>query len=86
MIKVHPHLKLEAYRDPHPVESLLFRTTNEINCLRSLVGHMISFDMPYAPSFEEKYKDLCEHDTCYLVLCSETYAVPTKKCILSASV
>jgi hypothetical protein len=39
----------------------------------------IGFDMPYVPSLEEKYKDLCEHDTCYLVLCSETYAVPPKK-------
>jgi hypothetical protein len=79
MIKVHPHLKIEAYHDPCPVESLLFRTTIEINCLRSSVGHMIVFGMPYFPSLEEKYKDLCGHDTCYLVLCSKTYDVPTEK-------
>jgi hypothetical protein len=72
MIKVHPHLKLEAYRGLRPVESLLFCTTSEINCLRSWVGNMIGFGMPYVPSLEEKYKDLCDHDTCYLVLCSKT--------------
>jgi hypothetical protein len=59
MIKVHPHLKLEAYCDPCPVESLLFHTTSEINCLWSSVGNMIGFGMPYVPSLEEKYKDLC---------------------------
>jgi hypothetical protein len=64
MIKVHPHLNLEAYRDPRPVEYLLFRMTSKINCLRSWVGNMIGFDMPYVPSLEEKYKDLCDHDTC----------------------
>jgi hypothetical protein len=79
MIKVHPHLKLEAYRDPRPVKSLLFRTTSETNYLRSSVVNMIGFDMHYVPSLEEKYKDLCDHDTCYLVLCSETYAVPPQK-------
>jgi hypothetical protein len=35
--------------------------------------------MPYVPSLEEKYKDLCDHDTCYLMLSSETNAVPPKK-------
>jgi hypothetical protein len=52
MIKVHPHLKLEAYRDRRPVQSLLFRTTSEINCLRSLVGNMIGVGMHYVPSLE----------------------------------
>jgi hypothetical protein len=79
MNKVHPHLKFEAYRDPRPVESLLFRTTREINCLRSWVGNMIGFGMPCVSSLEEQYKDLCNHDTYYLVLCSETYAVPPKQ-------
>jgi hypothetical protein len=37
---------------------------------------MIGFGMPYVPSLEEKYEDLCDHDTCYLVLCS---AAPPKK-------
>jgi hypothetical protein len=86
MIKVHPHLKLEAYRGPHTVEFLLFHTTSEIKCLRSWVGNMIGCGVHYVPSLEEKYKDLCVHDLCYLVLCSETYAVPPKNCILSASV
>jgi hypothetical protein len=58
MIKVYPHLKLEAYRDPRPVESLLFRTTSEIKCILSWVVNMVGFDMPYVPSLEEKYKDL----------------------------
>jgi hypothetical protein len=79
MIKVHPHLKLKDYRGPRPAESLLFRTTSKINCLQSSVGNMIGFGMPYLPSLEENYKDLCDHDTCYLVLCSETYTVPPKK-------
>jgi hypothetical protein len=79
MIKVHPHLKLEDYCDPRPVESLIFRTISEINCIRYWVGNMIGFGISYVSSLEEKYKDLCDHDTCYLVLCSETYAVPAKK-------
>jgi hypothetical protein len=40
---------------------------------------MIGFRMPYVPSLEKKYKDRCDHDTCYLVLCSETNAVPPKR-------
>jgi hypothetical protein len=40
---------------------------------------MIGFGMHYVPSLEEKHKDLCDHDLCYLVLCRKTYAVPPKK-------
>jgi hypothetical protein len=75
MVNVHPYLKLEAYRDP----SLLFTTPREINCLCSCSGNMIGFGMCDAPLLEEKYKDLCENDTCCLVLCSEMYGrVPEK--------
>jgi hypothetical protein len=55
MIKVHPHFKLEANHDPRPVDSLLFRTTSEINCLRPSVGNTIGFGMHYVPFLEEKY-------------------------------
>jgi hypothetical protein len=81
-VKVHPHLKLEAYREPIPVESLLFRTPREINCLRSWAGHLIGFGMRGVPSLEEIYKDQCENDTCCLVLCSKMYDVVTKKLCL----
>jgi hypothetical protein len=86
MIKVHLHLNLEAYRDPRPVESLLFRTTIEINCLRSSVGNMCGFGMPYVPSLEEKYRTCATmiHATwCYA---AKSMLFLPKNCILSASV
>jgi hypothetical protein len=46
LVMMHPHLDLEAYREPRGVA---FTTTDDINCLRSNLGQMIGICMADIP-------------------------------------
>jgi hypothetical protein len=56
MIKMHPRIKQEAYHGPRTVETLIFSTEDQINCLRSHLGNMIGFGMSDVPSLAGRFK------------------------------